>query len=242
MGWILRSSDPECVEEGLAGGKGASLAKLARLGVTVPRFLVISTAAYREMESAGPTPQLRDELEAALGGFDRAGGFAVRSSAVGEDAADSSFAGLYHTSLDVSGIAAILEAVKACWASYQTAPAVEYRIERSAETDGAMAVVVQEMVHGEWSGVCFTANPVNLSLSQTVINAVPRDLAVVVRLIGEKASEAGGSAVPEAKVEEAAPAVEAKTEEAAPAAEAPAEAAPVADEAPAAPETEAPAE
>jgi large subunit ribosomal protein L10 len=77
----------------------------------------------------------------------------------------------------------------------------------------------------------------------TVINAVPRDLAVVIKQIGEKAPQAGGAA-PEAKAEEGAPVAEAATaEEAAPAAEAPAEAAPAAtDEAPAAPETEAPAE
>jgi large subunit ribosomal protein L10 len=85
----------------------------------------------------------------------------------------------------------------------------------------------------------------------TVINAVPRDLAVVIKQIGEKAPEASGTAAatPEAKAEEAAPA----TEEAAPAAteEAPAEAvapeaaetAPATDEAPAeaAPVEEAPA-
>ena len=66
----------------------------------------------------------------------------------------------------------------------------------------------------------------------TVINAVPRDLAVVVRLIGEKASEGAAPAA-----ETAAPAAEeAKTEEPAPAAE---EAAPAsAEEAPAAVATE----
>jgi large subunit ribosomal protein L10 len=50
----------------------------------------------------------------------------------------------------------------------------------------------------------------------TVINAVPRDLAVVIKQIGEKAPESrGGAAAPEAKAEEAAP--EVKAEEAAPA-------------------------
>jgi large subunit ribosomal protein L10 len=90
----------------------------------------------------------------------------------------------------------------------------------------------------------------------TVINAVPRDLAVVVRLIGEKASEGAAPAaetaapaVGEAKAEEPAPAAEeaapASAEEA-PAAVATEEAAPAAtEEAPAAeaaPEGEAPAE
>jgi large subunit ribosomal protein L10 len=51
----------------------------------------------------------------------------------------------------------------------------------------------------------------------TVINAVPRDLAVVIKQIGEKAPESrGGSAAPEAKAEASAPAAE---EAAAPAAE-----------------------
>ncbi|HKP70612.1 MAG TPA: 50S ribosomal protein L10 [Pyrinomonadaceae bacterium] len=66
----------------------------------------------------------------------------------------------------------------------------------------------------------------------TVINAVPRDLAIVIKQIGDKAVDGGAAAAPEAKAEEAAPAAEA---EAAPAAEAPAEEAPAAEaEAPAA--------
>jgi large subunit ribosomal protein L10 len=54
----------------------------------------------------------------------------------------------------------------------------------------------------------------------TVINAVPRDLAVVIKQIGEKAPAGGSAPVAEAKADEAAPAAEA-------------EAAPVAEEAPA---------
>lgn len=83
----------------------------------------------------------------------------------------------------------------------------------------------------------------------TVINAVPRDLAIVIKQIGEKAGDSGAAAAPEAKAEEAAPAAEA---EAAPAAEeapvaeaeAPTAEAPAAEEAPvaeAAPAEEAPA-
>jgi large subunit ribosomal protein L10 len=83
----------------------------------------------------------------------------------------------------------------------------------------------------------------------TVINAVPRDLAVVIKQIGEKAPESRGGAAPaaEAKTEEAAPAAEAAPEaEAAPAAEAPAAEAPAetapTPDAPAAEALEAPAE
>ena len=74
----------------------------------------------------------------------------------------------------------------------------------------------------------------------TVINAVPRDLAIVIKQIGDKAPESrGGEAAPaEAKAEAAEPAAE---EAAAPAAETPAEA-PAEAAAEAQPAAEAPAE
>lgn len=173
MRYIVRATDAACADEQVTGGKGASLARVARLGVSVPRFLVVSAQAYREMGASEPAPEFLDQLRAALVALDLTGGVAVRSSAIGEDAADSSFAGLYHTSLDVNGFEAIVEAIKTCWASYRNAWASEYREERTDLRDGAMAVVIQEMVHGAWSGVCFTANPVSLALSEGLINATP---------------------------------------------------------------------
>ncbi len=174
MRWIVFGGDPLCNKEGVAGGKGSSLARLKKLGANVPAFFVISAEAYRAMGKGELTADFLGELREALQTIDASGGLAVRSSAIGEDAADSSFAGLYHTSLEVKGLDAVVEAVKTCWASYCTSYATGYREERDARRpDGAMAVVVQEMIAGEWSGVCFTANPVNLSLSQGLINGVP---------------------------------------------------------------------
>ncbi len=173
MGWIVLPSDPRCVEEEVAGGKGASLARLCNLGFKVPRFVVIAASAFRQMAHCEPSASFLEDLREVLREFDLEGGIAVRSSAIGEDAADSSFAGLYHTSLDVRSFEEAVEAIRLCWASYRNAAAAEYREERTVVRDGAMAVVLQAMVHGEWSGVCFTANPVNLSLSQGLINAVP---------------------------------------------------------------------
>ncbi|HEX6125253.1 MAG TPA: 50S ribosomal protein L10 [Pyrinomonadaceae bacterium] len=73
----------------------------------------------------------------------------------------------------------------------------------------------------------------------TVINAVPRDLAIVIKQIGEKAPESRGGASAEAKVEEPAPAAEA---EGSPAGAAPEVAPAVAEEAPAEVKEAAPAE
>jgi pyruvate,water dikinase len=173
MRYIVRPQDSACVDEKVTGGKGASLARVSRLGVRVPPFLVISAQAHRAMGSGEPSREFLDELRAALGELDLSQGVAVRSSAIGEDAPDSSFAGLYQTLLDVNGFDAVVEAVRTCWASYRNAWASQYREARTDVRDGAMAVVIQQMVHGAWSGVCFTGNPVSLALSQGLINATP---------------------------------------------------------------------
>ena len=63
MRWIVRPSDPECRQEAIAGGKGSSLARLCELGAAVPPFLVVPTAAHREMAGSGLTKELIDELQ-----------------------------------------------------------------------------------------------------------------------------------------------------------------------------------
>lgn len=170
MRWILLATDPDCALEASAGGKGSSLARLTSLGAQVPPFFVISAAAHRLM-AAGESDEFLTELRWALAFLDSPEGVSVRSSAIGEDAADSSFAGLYHTTLDVRGFDEVLAAVRRCWLSYDDPAAQQYRSGRSGAGNGAMAVVVQRMIHGEWSGVSFTAHPVKLALSEGLINA-----------------------------------------------------------------------
>jgi pyruvate, water dikinase len=85
---------------------------------------------------------------------------AVRSSAIGEDAAEASFAGLQDTYLWVHGEAAVLDHVRQCWASLYNTEAVSYRQrQHMAEHDVAMAVVVQQMVDPRSAGVMFTCSP-----------------------------------------------------------------------------------
>lgn len=85
---------------------------------------------------------------------------AVRSSATSEDSADASFAGLQDTFLWVRGEAAMLDAVKRCWASLYNAESVSYRLRLGLpESQLAMAVVIQRMVDSRCSGVMFTRSP-----------------------------------------------------------------------------------
>ncbi len=97
---------------------------------------------------------------------------AVRSSATAEDLPDLSFAGQQDTYLNILGEAALLDAVICCWASLWTARAIGYRARNQiSHSEVALAVVVQQMVQSEASGVLFTANPLTGKRSETVIDA-----------------------------------------------------------------------
>jgi pyruvate,water dikinase len=96
---------------------------------------------------------------------------AVRSSAPGEDSAGASFAGLHESYVNIKGPEAILEHVKLVWASLWSDRALLYRQEVGLDIKrSAMAVVIQEMVLGDRSGVAFSINPNDVT--QAVIEAV----------------------------------------------------------------------
>ncbi|HEY1012551.1 MAG TPA: PEP/pyruvate-binding domain-containing protein, partial [Herpetosiphonaceae bacterium] len=120
-----------------------------------------------------------DEVRAAIiAAYDRLGRppAAVCSSAVAEDSAAASFAGQHETFLGLDGEAALLAAVKGCWASLWTGRALAYRRQRGLDADWreeALAVVTQRMVAAETAGVLFTCNPLTDSRDELVINAAP---------------------------------------------------------------------
>ncbi len=91
--------------------------------------------------------------------------YAVRSSATAEDLADASFAGQHDTYYYVTAESIGLM-VKKCWASLWSDAAFSYRHTQGIEHRTVyMAVVVQEMVRSDVSGVTFTADPVSGSTS-----------------------------------------------------------------------------
>jgi phosphoenolpyruvate synthase/pyruvate phosphate dikinase len=178
-----------------AGGKGANLGALRRGGFSVPDGFVVSTDAYAAVVNAGgletaiadglaaddpaairaafaaaPVPEaVRAAIAqayAALGG----GPVAVRSSATAEDLPGAAFAGQQDTVLNVVGEAAVVDAVRHCWASLWTDRAVAYRRRRGID-DPQIAGVVQRMVDAEFAGVLFTANPVTGQRTETVVEA-----------------------------------------------------------------------
>jgi pyruvate,water dikinase len=87
---------------------------------------------------------------------------AVRSSATAEDLPEASFAGQHESFLNITGEAALLVAVKKCFASLYTDRAIKYREDNGfAHEKVALSVGVQKMVRSDkaCSGVCFTLEP-----------------------------------------------------------------------------------
>ncbi|PKL61741.1 MAG: phosphoenolpyruvate synthase [Methanomicrobiales archaeon HGW-Methanomicrobiales-2] len=86
---------------------------------------------------------------------------AVRSSATAEDLPEASFAGQQETYLNILGEVDLLDAVQRCWASLYGARAIYYRAKQGFDDRSVnIAVVVQELIRSEKSGVMFTSHPV----------------------------------------------------------------------------------
>jgi pyruvate, water dikinase len=155
---------------------------------------------------------------------------AVRSSATAEDTASASFAGMNETFLNVRGEAAVVDAVRRCWASLFGARTIFYRAKRGLDQAGMdIAVVVQRQLASTRAGVMFTVDPSSgredrlviegsFGLGEAVVSgSVSPDRYVVAKeslrilarevrrkeLVVEGAPEGGGTLVREARPEEA---------------------------------------
>lgn len=122
-------------------------------------------------------PELKEEILSAYREFSENIGVkdpevAVRSSATAEDLPDASFAGQQDTYLHISGEEELLNHIRDCFASLWTSRAIYYREKQNYDHfDVALSVVIQKMVNSEKSGVMFTANPINNSKDEIMINA-----------------------------------------------------------------------
>ncbi len=97
----------------------------------------------------------------------------VRSSALDEDGSSHSFAGQLSSYLYVQSVENVLESVKKCWASAYSERGLVYRSENKlSANDIKVAVVLQEMICPDKSGVLFTCDPINEDPEHLLINSV----------------------------------------------------------------------
>lgn len=169
------------------GGKGGGLDRLIRAGFPVPAgFVLDSNLLDVVLRSNGRSPENPGEFDQSLNIpayiIDRlmteieelgCSHVAVRSSAIGEDGDLHSYAGQYHTTLDVPADDrdAVASALRATWGSLYSAHALAYEASRTEEGNRSIAVVVQKMVAADLSGVLFTVDPVGGS-TNLILNVV----------------------------------------------------------------------
>ena len=146
----------DAAEESAFGGKAVSLGAAIRAGLPVPPGVALGTVMVDRVadgdvaaiEAVLSSPHIPDQR------------LAVRSSAVGEDSADASFAGQHATKLNVRK-PNVREAVQVVWASARTAAALAYRTRKGLPAHPKIAVVVQLLVEPVAAGVLFTRNPIS---------------------------------------------------------------------------------
>lgn len=145
----------EVTDESHFGGKAVSLGKSLRSGLPVPDGFGLDVAAVDDIVRDGAAAMdACDALLEALGGR-----VAVRSSAVGEDAKDASFAGQHTTILNAASGEALLDAIREVRLSAHSASALAYRARMNIPGPPRIAVVVQRLIDADRAGVLFTRNP-----------------------------------------------------------------------------------
>ena len=181
--FILPLASPAACEPDCTGPKASSQARLMQAGLPTPGGFCIGADAYwrqiqhlgiadavRAYAAADETAQrkLSVEIRLALYQSDLAPDLlaailaawweqqkpaAVRSSALIEDRADSSFAGQFESFLGVREDAEFLTALRACWAALWTTNARRGMAQHDlSPADTAMAVLVQPLVAARASG------------------------------------------------------------------------------------------
>ncbi|WP_208028719.1 phosphoenolpyruvate synthase [Rhabdothermincola sediminis] len=145
---------------------------LGRLEVDDPGALAAASSALRKLvHEAGMPPELREQIVEAYRSLGEDVPVAVRSSAAGEDSADASFAGMNETFTNVCGAEDVVDAVIRCWASAFGERVIAYRARRELASEPAIAVVVQQMVASDRSGVVFSVDPATGDRSRMIIEA-----------------------------------------------------------------------
>lgn len=125
------------------------------------RSLVMSAAMPKDLQQ-----EIMSEFKKMKAKF-----VAVRSSATAEDSSSASWAGELETYLNTTEKTLLLN-VKKCWSSLFTPRAIFYRHEKKLlKAKVSVAVVIQEMVDSEISGIAFTVHPVTQDKNQMIIEA-----------------------------------------------------------------------
>ncbi len=148
------------------GGKASGLSKINSFGLKVPRGIAIHKKGYENYAARKLfPPELMNELEEKLPIL-KGRRLIVRSSAIGEDSDDFSFAGQFDSFVVENNINSVIEGIIKCWDSINSSRAAAYQ-RISGNKLQEMGVVIQQFVEADYSGVLFTQSPQNKNYTYT---------------------------------------------------------------------------
>lgn len=181
------------------GGKAVSLGKLLRSGISIPRGYVLSSEIYSAyldynhfpftcVDYLAKNEEISDwilqgefpmEVKMNLKKIHqqicskREQTFVVRSSSPQEDQQKHSMAGIFESYIQLTTYEELEWAIKKCYASLFSDQALSFMDEHNIDlSELRMAVIIQQFVMGQPSGVVFTADTIGMDESQIVISAV----------------------------------------------------------------------
>ena len=138
-----------------AGGKAESLSRLMKEGFLVPQGFVLLSCAFNE--NGEILKEAKDELEYVINNkLNEENTYAVRSSAIGEDGINASFAGAYDTYLDVKKEDVFDSGLKVRKSSNNNR-VNKYSYEKNV-VGGKVAVIIQKYINPDFAGVLFTSD------------------------------------------------------------------------------------
>ncbi len=125
----------------------------------VPEFCVITTQAFKDYQKNKEiSHECEHELRRTLEYYFNKGPIAVRSSNTAEDLSGASFAGMYITTLNITNADDGITAIIRTWQSHDSVQVKKY-CEAMKIPCGAMAVIIQQQLEPEFSGVMVTQSP-----------------------------------------------------------------------------------
>lgn len=173
--WWVLSTDAFMTQIKACGLEDFIAAHIAKVDAQLPadQVGIIAEAIQDEIMKHPLEASIRDAITAAIPAEKLTDRFyAVRSSVVGEDAEGASFAGQMDSHLFQKGLDAIFESVLGVLKSAFNQRALMYRLQKKIPLhDIRAAVIIQEMVEGDVSGVMFTAHPITGSRQHALISA-----------------------------------------------------------------------
>ena len=158
------------LDPSLIGGKAKALVQLYQNNFLIPNGFVITTEFFnlflkKDDISGNDLAIIFKYIDACS----PLGFVAVRSSASVEDSSEQSFAGQFETVLNIKK-EDVSEAITKCWQSLYGSRVFIY--DKQENSERKMAVLIQEMIYPEVSGVAFSLHPVTKDSNSIVIEAV----------------------------------------------------------------------